>query len=156
MIRAAVVALASLLVAGSASGSAPLAVKSGATWYWSAGTANAAFPPFTRLDDGTIIYKASCRGIGSSIASDVVNVDLYHHFRCTLYGATHKRKAQFDRAVDLARAKSVAAKGTPEHDVLYAALGEAEAKRAQYDAHGDSFVTPVTIVVTARRKFAVL
>lgn len=126
-----VLALPAASIAGPA-----FSVKSQGQWYWSADVANAAFAN-TKLDNGTIIDSADCHGSGASIASQQVDVDLFHQFRCKVFASTFSHKAQFDAAVNNATSRAVKL--------------DAEAKRAQYEAHGDPVSISITLIVTGRR-----
>lgn len=148
-----VVAAAAIAASATAAGPA-LSAQSRGSWYWSADIADAVFQPGSKLDAQTIIDGADCRGVGSSISSVRVDVDLYHRFRCTVHATSLRQKAQLDAAVTKAKAAVLAARGTPQHDELLNNLKELESKRAQYTAHGDSVTTAVTMTVTGRRSYS--
>lgn len=131
----AVLALSASAVAATGSDTG-IAVKAGGIWYWSQAVADAAFPEGYALTDTMTIDHSHCHGIGASIASSQVDVDLFHRFRCVMTVSTFYRRAKFDAAVS--NAANVAAKR------------EAEAKRAQYNAHGDVGGATITFTVTGR------
>ncbi len=133
-----VAAIIALTLCSTAAADGGYSIKSGGQWYWSTDVADSAFPP-GHVDAHTTLYSAKCKGIGASIASPDVNVDLYHRFRCLLSGARFNRLAAFNAAVTTAKDRATKL--------------AAEAKRAQYIAHGDPFTEPALIVVTSRREY---
>jgi hypothetical protein len=126
------------------------------TWYWSEARAES-FLTNVKLSNGDLILNTTCHGYGSSTYS-VANADLkiYNRFRCTLYGQNHNKQAAYDKAVTDARAALAAAKATGDPDAYTTARGallDAEAVRAQYEAHGTAVTLHASIRATGRKTF---
>jgi hypothetical protein len=102
---------------------------------------------------GFVPTSTSCHGLQPSIASPEVTVDLFHKFGCTMGGASYKRMANFQDAIQKARASVVAA-ASPKPQAVLDALVTAYANRSRYLTHGDPKTLKFTLTVTGRRAYA--
>ena len=145
-----------------------MAVKSHGQWYWSRDLADGLYPatspdtidqtnyqqiPPPDFKDGTVVSTWRCRGVGKSIASVRIDVDLFHRFACAMHGAKFKRLGQFTAAINNLKAQ-VKATPAPVPQAMLDKLAAAYRARAAYQAHGDPVARTIPVFVTGRRAVA--
>jgi hypothetical protein len=111
------------------------------------------WPP--TFKNGVVVHSMTCRGIGTSIPSDEIDVDLYHRFRCIIKGATYKRQAKFQAGTDVL-ADRVKASPKPVPQTLLDKLVAAYRALDVYQNSGDPTTRTVTLVVTGRRDVTIV
>lgn len=106
------------------------------------------------FDDGTVVFKAQCRGRAPAATSPSVNIDLYHRFGCVLSTATYKRLTTFKTAVQQARVAVIAA-ADPKPQATLDALVNAYASLGHYCYVGDPRILRVTITAVGRSTYTI-
>jgi len=108
--------------------------------------------PSPAFHDGTVVSSSACHGIGTSIPSSRIDVDLYHRFRCTVTGATYKRTEQLKAAIASAEA-TLRAAPQPKPQSLVNALASAYERLGAY--RGEPVSRTLTLVVMGRKLAAI-